>query len=106
MHASLASMDLQFRAQLLPNTADQCSPAFAVEQSHLSDMAGEVSLAHKVAEGFLIEAGRKNVHRRANGNEVFYLVLWNHDVTETQGGKEDFTEGSDIDYPVIPVKAL
>src|SRR5271168_1055461 len=101
MHAGLGAMDLQFRAQLLPNAADERSSAFAVKQSHLSDMAGEVPFAHKVAEGFLIKVGRKDVHRRANGDEVFDQILWNHDVTKTQGGKEDFTEGSDIDDPVI-----
>src|SRR3984885_11087488 len=99
-------MDLQFRAHLLPNTVDECASAFAVNQSHLSDVAGEVSFTHEVAESFLMEVGWKYVHRRANGNEVFYQILWNHDVAKTQGGKEDFTEGSDIDDPIIPIEAL
>ena len=62
--------------------------------------------AHEVLDGFLKKVGRKNVHGGANRYKMIHQIVWNHDVTQPQGRKKNFAEGSDVDYAGIMIKPL
>ena len=99
MHTGLCSLYFHARPKLFPDGFHEYIPAFAIQYARSSNMTGKMPFHNEIIEHRLIQMRRKNIHGMTDGAKSVNQVERNHDIAETQSGKQSLAECSDINHP-------
>src|SRR5690349_13495951 len=77
-----------------------------VERAHAAYVAGEVSFGDEVGQHRLVSERRVAIQQRAGADAWLDQIRRQYEITEPEGWKQHFAEGSEVDRAARKVEAL
>src|SRR5260221_14518241 len=106
MHAAGRKIENHPSAAGFRQSSGERLPPLGVELAHAPYVAREMPFLDEGGDDRLDERRRRRMQGGAGGGKAFRQRLRNHEIADTQGGKENLAERADIEHAIAPIDAL